>query len=55
MHTSLIVTMALMNKKSNEFSHNTQGWQCLHFCATSNKNKLEVVTSAINFYATLHL
>ena len=35
------------NEKTFEFSHNTQNWQCWHFCTTSNENKLEVVTSEI--------
>ena len=31
-----------------EFSHNTQSWQCWHFCTSSNENKFQAVTSGIN-------
>ena len=37
------------------FSRNAQSWQCWHFCTTSNGNKLIIVTSWINFDATVHL
>ena len=40
-----IQTMSGQKNDTIEFSRNTQSWQCWHFCTTSNKNKLEVVTS----------
>ena len=38
-----------------EFSRNTQSWQCWHFCATSNVNKLETVKDLVYFKVSLHL
>ena len=38
-----------------KFSHNTQHWQCWHFCTTSNENKLEVFANEIHFRANVHL
>ena len=34
-----------------DFFRNAQRWQCWEFCTTSNGNKLEVVSSGLNFIA----
>ena len=39
---------------TNEFSRNTQSWQCSQLCTTSNENKLETVNNLISFKANLH-